>query len=249
MRKTIICTLLLMLVLVWANEEIIAVEAEDIHFMTEHFPPFNIEKNGEAAGITVDILKEIFDRLGISPEIDVLPWAQGYNRVQEVENTALFGMARTEAREDNFLWVGPIMPFKSEVVGLAEDEIKIESYADFEEYTIGTIRDDVMEEMLIEEGVPMEVLDRSSELSSNIRQLERGRIDLIAYTTAVILWEAGQMGLDPAQFESVFLMDELHLYYAFHIDTPDEIIDTFQEKLDKLHEEGTVQEIIDSYLQ
>lgn len=249
MRKSNLAFVVILLSVVCVLSSAQAQSPEELIYMTEHFPPFNMRENGEATGITVDILEEIFQRLDVDAEIELLPWAQGYRRIQEEPKTVLFGMARTEAREELFQWVGPIMPFRTELVSLEEKDLSIEGYEDLHAYRIGTVRDDVTEETLLAEGVPLANLDRSSELASNLRQLMAGRIDMIAYPTAVVLWEAGELGYDRDLFTSFFLMEELKLYYAFHRDMSEDVIEKFQTALDALHEEGIVEDIIAGYLE
>jgi polar amino acid transport system substrate-binding protein len=43
-------------------------------------------------------------------DIKIWPWARGYETALKEKNTVLFSTTRTEARENLFKWVGPIMP-------------------------------------------------------------------------------------------------------------------------------------------
>jgi len=59
---------------------------EKMDWMTEQYPPFNYidEKDGQLKGITVDILMEMFKKVGVQKtrkDIPILPWARSYNKV------------------------------------------------------------------------------------------------------------------------------------------------------------------------
>jgi polar amino acid transport system substrate-binding protein len=76
---------------------------EGMNWMTEQYPPFNyIDKaNGELKGITVDILFEMFKKLGVrvkKADLRVLPWQESYKLLQEKPRTALFSTTYTEER-------------------------------------------------------------------------------------------------------------------------------------------------------
>ena len=44
---------------------VFAIDATDLRYITEIYPPFNFEKNGKLKGIAVDFLKEIWADMGV----------------------------------------------------------------------------------------------------------------------------------------------------------------------------------------
>ncbi|HRX27647.1 MAG TPA: ABC transporter substrate-binding protein, partial [Aminivibrio sp.] len=63
-----------------------ALTADDVVYMTEEYPPFNMAgSDGVATGASVEVMAGIFERMGASKtvkDIQVLPWARGYKEVQ-----------------------------------------------------------------------------------------------------------------------------------------------------------------------
>ena len=235
-------------VFLFISFQVNAQELDDIRYMTEQFPPYNFEEDGELKGITVDILREIFEKENINAEIELLPWAQGYSRLKEKENTALFGTTRTKEREDMFRWVGQVANQTIGIIAKKDSDISLKSLENIKNYDIGTVREDAAEQLLLDEGISERELDRSSDIKSNIRKLDAGRIDLVSYTYEVFLQEANKLGYNPGNFELVYIMDEYELYYAFNKNTSDETIKKMQSILDELKVKGIVEDITNDYI-
>ena len=56
--------------------------ARPVVIVAELYPPATFMKGGEAAGIDVDIVRTILDRLGVQYEIRLLPWARSWAMLQ-----------------------------------------------------------------------------------------------------------------------------------------------------------------------
>ena len=229
-----------------------AASVDDITFTTENYPPYNFKQDNLLQGISVDTLVLMLQRAGSNQtrkDIELLPWARGYKYAQSKPNTCLFSTARTEEREHSFKWIGPVAP---EVVGLIakkERNIQINSTKDIKKYSIGTIRDDVAEQYLISAGVSVDDMQRAADTKSNIRKLNRGRIDIWAYDEAVAMWELKANGFKLADYETVHVLGGKSQYYiACSKDTSDLVIQKLQTVLDELKARGEYKEILDRYL-
>lgn len=74
----------------------------------DDFPPFSFSKNGETAGIDVDIVKELGRRLGIDFEISLMPW----KRLLTMTRNGLFdgsmSLFKTSEREEYAIFTHPV---------------------------------------------------------------------------------------------------------------------------------------------
>jgi polar amino acid transport system substrate-binding protein len=230
-----------------------AASVDDVVFMTEQYPPYNLEKDDEVTGIAVDILTLMLKRTGSAltrDDIQLLPWARGYKRVLSEPNTCLFSTTRTEEREDLFKWVGPIAPNKVGLIGKKESNMEISSTEDIAKYKIGTIIDDVAELHLVNAGIELDSLARVTSTVQNIKKLNLGRIDLWGYGENVAMWELKANGLNSADYEMVYVLDaSKELFFALNKDTPDSVIQELQSALDSIKQDGEYQKILDHYLQ
>lgn len=225
---------------------------DGLSLITESYPPYNYEQDGEIKGMSVDILEAVLDETGSSlskSDVRLLPWATGYDKALNEENTVLFACTRTDQREDKFKWAGPISPTKISLVAKKGSGVKIGSMNDIAEkdYTIGVVRDDVGQQLLESGGVPSDNIEVESEALLNIRKLDRGRVDAWAYEENVAMWLINSNGFNSGDFEAVHELQEGELYFAFNKQTPDSVVDAFQEALDKIVASGKYEKILNNY--
>jgi len=232
MRK-IIYLLLLLIFLIGP----VCAQQPSLLVMTENLPPFNYSENGKITGISTDIVRYIFKQSGISMKqgkIHLYPWARAYHDIRYYPDTALYSMARTEDRENLFRWVGPLMDVTLGVIAKKERNIKIDSIDDFRKYRIGTVRDGAPEQLLIKAGVPLEQLDRLALPEQNIRKLQAGRIDMFVFNIQTAQYLMVKLGIDPTDYETVFMLKNPVLYLALNKNTDPDIVNRLQQSLDKM---------------
>lgn len=209
----------------------------DLSFYTEEYPPYNYSHDGKVTGIAVDLLLEA-SNVAQSPieqdGIEVKPWARAYRYTLITEGTVLFSTTRTQLREHLFQWVGPISTTRIVVLAKKSSNIVIEEATDLIKYRTGVIRDDVGEQLMVELGVPRDSMQESSYAKTLAEQLHKGRIDLWAYEENVANWWISQEGYDTNEFETIFVLQEGELYYAFNKDIDNFLIDKLQQDIDKV---------------
>ncbi len=225
--------------------------ADNITFMTEQYPPFNYEEGGEVKGIAVDLLDAMLKEMGSSKskkDFQVLPWAQGYKRVQSENNTCLFSTTLTDARKDMFKWAGPLSATKISLLAKKGSGVSIASAADLGKYKYGVIRDDVGQQLLEEAGVSKDNMDITSKNEANIKKLDKGRIDAWAYEESSAFFQLKSAGLNPGDYEVVYVLKEATLQYAFNKGVSDAVVAEFQKALEAVKAKGLDQQIRDKYL-
>jgi len=243
MIKTIFLCLLILSVPVFSQT------VDNIKIFTENYPPYNYQGMEKLEGIAVDLLEEMLISLKSSltrKDIQIINWARGYSNLQNNANTLLFSTTRTDERENLFKWVGPITSIKIALISRKNRKLEIESIEDIANYTIGVVRSDVGEQLLQSAGITENIIKFSKIDNNNIKMLEVGRIDLWAYEENVIKWILLQNNLDPNDYESVYVLEEAELYYAFNINTSDALISEMQRTLNELEEKRL--EIIARYI-
>lgn len=246
MRLIALITALLLSTLAYSNE------FEDIRWMSEQYPPYNyVDDDGTPKGVTFDILMEMFDDMDINvpaDDIEFLPWARSYRTLQNTPQTALFSMTYTPERQELFEFVGPIIPSKITLIAPKSAGLNVTSVADMNQLSIGAIRDDIGQQLLLSQGVSADQIQLSSKTDAMIRKLKSGRVDAIAYGQDIAFWTMKSMGMSPTDFESVYTLADGQMGYAFHKDTDPALLEQLQTTLDQLIADGTVQSISDQYL-
>jgi ABC-type amino acid transport substrate-binding protein len=248
--------LILPSVLLFFLQSISAAAQPEWNIMTEELPPYNFIRDGEVYGISADVLLQIMAAEDIDivrSDFRLFPWPRAYKMVQETPGSILFSTARTATREKLFKWVGPITHLTIGLTALKERHIRLQSLEDAAKYRLGTIRDGAPEQLVLKAGVDVAGLDRIGDPELNIKKLQAGRIDMFAFNIPSTRYLMIRLGIDPDRYETVYIMEQLDLYYAFHRDTDDALIRSLNATLQALRQpDGTgtseVERIISSYL-
>lgn len=211
---------------------------DNLILMTEQFPPFNYEADGELKGISVDLLERILEKIGsklTKKDIRLLPWARGYRDALEQKNTVLFITNRNKKRENLFKWVGPVITTEFGLIAKKDRGIRVSSHDDIHQFKIGVISKDYGELLLQTLGVDPANIEPVATGELNVLKLNRHRIDLWNYEVTVAAWIISQAGFNPSDYEVVFMLkQDIGAYFAFHKDTDDAVIAIFQGALNKL---------------
>jgi len=82
-----------------------------LFLLTEESPPYNYkdETTGKLKGRAVENIRALMTHAKVEHTLQLFPWKRAYRRTRTNPNTCLFATNRTPAREQDFLWVGPII--------------------------------------------------------------------------------------------------------------------------------------------
>lgn len=225
--------------------------AQELQLMTEQNAPLNFEKDGKVQGISPEVLDKVMEAAGLPydpSKIAVYPWARGYEMVQKVPNSMLFAMGRTEEREKLFSWVGPLYKLTLGIIVPKSKKIRISLPEDLLKISIGTVREGAPEQLTVRAGVPVEKLDRNADLETMLRKFALGRVDAIAFNVPSAFYTMKTMGLNPADYEVVYTLREMDLYYALNKETSPALVQKLQAAFDKVRATGIINTIADRYL-
>lgn len=242
-----------LLSLVLAGFAVSATSAERLYIFTEKYPPYNDSVSGEAfahneddiTGICSDMVKATLARVDYDYVMKMRAWSYAYNWVQDRENHGLFCTARTEEREDQFQWVGPLASIKWTLFAAPDSDIDLDSLEEAKGLNIAGYKGDVMSDYLIDKGFNI-IMGVSGDV--NTRRLSLGQADLWVTDglvgPLVAKEEHGITGLKP-----VLVFRETPMYLAFSNNTDPEIVADLQQALDEAREAGELEKIENLYSQ
>ncbi|WP_439889423.1 substrate-binding periplasmic protein [Pseudomonas sp. MBLB4123] len=219
--------------------------------LTENFPPYNMAINGKnfaqednLDGIAVDIVREMFKRAGIQYNLTLrFPWDRIYKLALEKPGYGVFVTARLPEREALFKWVGPIGPDDWVLLARGDSAISLSSLEQAKQYKVGAYKGDAIAQHLEEQGLqPITALRDQM----NAEKLMEGKIDLWATGDPAGRYLAKQEGI--SGLKTVLRFDSAELYLALNKEVPDEVVQKLQGELDKMRDEGFVDDILNSYL-
>lgn len=250
--------LVFMFITVWMlspnSSDVWSQSVDDIMMMTENYPPYNFSQDNKLQGISVDLMEAMLKKTGSAKtrkDMHLLPWARGYYYLQNENSNCLFATTRTEEREKLFRWVGPICDTTIVLTSRKDRKVFIKTADDLKKYRIGAVIKDIGEQLLLEAGLTAKEIDTtggSKAIFKSIKKMNIDRMDAFAYEENVIKWELKRQGFDINQYETVYVLQTGELYYAFHKDTPDDIVNAFQHALNELKREGEYLKIKNAYL-
>ncbi|WP_375752007.1 substrate-binding periplasmic protein [Vibrio sp. HN007] len=207
-----------------------------LQFYTEEYPPYNFIENKKTKGVAVDLLQESAELLNSELQGDAIkfrPWARSYRTALRQKNAVLFSAARTEFREDLFQWVGPIAQTRVVLIAKKNSGILVEDKKDIRYYSIGVMIDDVGEQLLTKDDAILDNrIDVAYSAEALAHMLMHDRIDLWAYEERAALHAIKKAGYSPNDFQLVYNLQTVDLYFALNKAVPSETVLAFQNAVD-----------------
>lgn len=217
-------------------------------FLTEENPPFHYTDKGALKGMAVDILHLMWDKMGEpDSKITIMPWPRAYEAAQNKPGTVIFVTARLPEREKLFKWVGPITMSRLVLLTTRGNTVKLNSDDDIKKYRIGVVHNDVAEIIMRKLGVPKENLDMAPDHKTSVLKLLAGRIDMMVKGEKSLNEFLKGIRQNPEDFKILRKIAGVQVCYAFHKDTPDSVINRYQEALNALKADGTLGRIVRQY--
>jgi len=218
-------------------------DPEAFAYHTEDFPPYNYLESGEAFGLSVDILELLFEKMELDLDrsvIEVGDWASAYETVMDEPGHMIFSTVRTDERESLFKWVGPIAPHKEVILSRASAPVSLNQVADLNNYFTGVVEDYSSIDLLMRLGVLRANILTYPDPASLFRALlVDEEVQCISYSETGYKLMAQALGFVTEDFASPFTVHMDQLYYAFNIETADQMIEDFQAALDSVKQDKT----------
>ena len=214
---------------------------EDITFYTENYPPANYPVEDKLKGISVDTLKAIWKHLNIpEQEILIVPWARGYRFTLDRKNTALFTMSKTPARKGLFKWVGPVFHSTHVLMAKKSKRFNFTSLGQAFYHSVATVEGDISEISLHQVGFPSSNMAKVSQLKQAFLMMQSDRVDMIVVSIHGFSYLAQQLNFNENDYEQVWSVNKIGNYIAFNLNTPDEVVQTYQKAFDEIKKERLV---------
>ncbi|HLO94637.1 MAG TPA: transporter substrate-binding domain-containing protein [Burkholderiaceae bacterium] len=114
-----------------------AAEPRVLHFGTEPFPPYVIERQGRAVGPMVDVLRATCESLGWRCELALLPWRRALAEAESGRLDGLFPLLQTAERERLFHFSSPVLNARYALFSRSGQSYRYEGPASLEGHELG----------------------------------------------------------------------------------------------------------------
>lgn len=221
----------------------------------DSYTPYQYEENGELKGLSVDVVKEVFKRMGYSVEIKVLPWSRVLKSAENGTVDAIFSSFYIEERSAYMTYaMEPLAVSVQSLFAPVGSPIRYDgTVQSLRDYRLGTIIGYVYGDAF-KQGKENGTLNVSEaeDCPANILKLMSGRTDVFIDNRDTALFYIKRDKLEKQIVELLphFTEQEM-LYLAFskkRIKDP-LIIETFNQTLKEMKQDGTWQRIVDAYTQ
>jgi polar amino acid transport system substrate-binding protein len=149
--------------------------AGELRLAYEDFPPFEYQQDGEPRGTHVSLIRQVCDRLGLTPVFLNRPFARAMADARSGQVDGIFSLFRNTIREGEFHYADTPLSFEDTVVFVTRGDLHPASVRDLAGLRVGVIRGYYYGEG-VSTQLPPEV-DQFKDMESLLRMLGEGRID------------------------------------------------------------------------
>jgi len=223
---------------------------DQLTLYTEHFPPYNFEKNGVIRGINADILSQACLIAKIKCDMQLYPWLRAMELAQKNPTSGIFTISRTKSRLPLFQWVGPIASSKAYLYRLASrPEVAVKTLEQAKQFSIAVAHGDVYEEFLLSNGFEYgKNLIEFRSKSEPIPLFLQGKVDLVIGSDIVIpSWLASYQQPAETAVPVIELTTSGSNFLGLNHAVPPELTKRLQQAIDQLKQNGNYQQIVESY--
>lgn len=238
MRKKLIFFIALLLIVAGCSGAGSPVGDEQLRVLTEDYPPFNFaDKDGVVTGQSTEIVQAIMNEVGIESEIELLTLAEALELAEKGPGVVLYSLNRTPEREELFKWVGPIGDYEQVFYARADSNF---SYTELDDAKkagkIAVYTGDAGAHYLQAQGFK-NLVECESDVEA-LQKLADGEVDLWLGNRAGLNIVAARAGVNLAELIKVpAIIIHANLFIAFSKDVEDQVVQAWQETLDRLKEE------------
>ncbi len=135
--KALVPTMVLVLAGLLVGAPPAQAEPPKLHFGTEPFPPYVVERQGRPTGPLVDVLRAACERLGWHCEVSLLPWRRAQADAEAGRLDGLFPLLQTPERERLFQFTSPVLNARYALFSLSGQSYRYEGPASLEGHVLG----------------------------------------------------------------------------------------------------------------
>ncbi len=220
-----------------------------LRIICEEIRPYTYVENSQLKGISAEIVAGIMNLMKIDdPVVEVTAdWDGAYQLLTGSDNVALFTTGLTAARKADLLWVGPLAMLNTGLTGLKSGGTRVANLNEAKSLpSVGVVTGYPTAAIL--ETNNFSNIHYFNNLSDAINALYEGNVSALFDLTNSIRMITTDIGRDTAQLDEWFNYSTVQGYIAFSKGVSPKLVASWQDKLDQLKQDGTVQRIYDQYL-
>ena len=172
----------------WLGASCSSAHSAELTVYTEHYPPYNfIGEDGTVEGVSTERVRKVLDAAGLDYEIVLLPWSRAILFSTSRDNTLIYTITRTPARENTYDWLVPLADTNFYLYARADDYRTFTTEAlQAGEYSAACVSGDLSCDVLDGLGIPSDNITVISDSGTgDFRLVMAGRADVYVSNQAV----------------------------------------------------------------
>lgn len=217
--------------------------------VTEHFPPFNYQHNGEFSGFSTELLKRMMEDNQLPYQISLYPWARAYQRVLDSPHSLIYSIGRTKEREAYFYWVGPLANVDVYLWQSSDaPPLRLKDHTQLRNARLAFIRKSAIEKrLLLDRRFSKENTYPVTEIEDALMMLAHRRVDGVLMATNMETEKARLLTRLADNIERRQKVMTLPLYAALNKASGEQTAQLLQQSLYRLRGNGDYQQLLDKY--
>lgn len=176
----------------------LALRAEPVTVRADEWMPVNGDPAGERAGFAIDLLRAVFEPLGMQVDYRLSGWSRSLDLVRSGEIDCVVGAFKPEAPE----LVYPQTPLGYDITAFYvrhDDDWRYDGIASLAERQVATIADysygEPVDAWLAATPDQVQVMHGLKPLARNLQKLLSGRVDVLVESPLIMDWMLKSQGL------------------------------------------------------
>lgn len=215
--------------------------APPLQLLTFNSPPLvHAESDQRPDGITIALIQRMFELAEVDYSLQAHPAQRAYIAAIGKANTCVFPIERSQEREPNLTWLGPVAISRHALYSNPSRPLGLVTLEDARPYQIATYIGSGVGEYLSSLGFDV-YLTRDNAQGLQMLHHDRTRLWLADIRSAPVIAE--QLGLAIASPELVFFTTLR--YMGCNLDTDPAILDKLQQALVTMHKRDEVRRVLE----
>ncbi len=213
----------------------------------DNYPPYHFWIDDTPKGLHVELIDEVFHRLGLTPTYIRMPWKRSLHAVEHGDVTALCAGMKTPSREEFAFYPSQNLSLETNwVISLAESDVQISNIEDLKDHTIGTVT-------AYSYGPTFDSLQNLRKFGQKnesilLDLLINQRIDVIIGCDLVVHSIATKNGINTLlKYQYKLSSDPLYLIFSKAVNGNNELSQKTSDILAEMRNDGTYQHILNKY--
>ncbi len=224
--------------------------AEPLKLVAFQYPPLVYQQNGEIIGVATELVRAVFNELGVQIEIEMLPWARSLQYLQSGQADGVFTIFKNPQRQTFLLY--PDEPLIEQTISLYTARDKpinfSEKLSDLAPYRIGLTRavsygerfDAAMRDTLTN-------LTVVNDEQAKFMLLAKGRVDVVVSSIGIADFYIEKLQLDNQISRIPTEIQRVPSYVAFAKTPANRLrVNRFEKALRQLKLSGRYDQIVNS---